>query len=150
MRTESLDKLGYPGYSIQEDAWLINAHGRMIGGSLNRQVRLQRPDQDPQWVAIAWLVATVFVPNPYGYFYVSYKDGNSSNMNAWNLGWSPTKHTPAHKKNEILKLLVDGLDVYEVAKAVRSNVGYVRTIAAERLRELERADKLMQRIENPE
>lgn len=48
------------------------------------------------------LVATLFIPNPNGYRYVRYKDGNKENLSIDNLYWSP------YKQDLMLKKVVPG------------------------------------------
>lgn len=138
MRIVDLDVYGWPGYKLREDGWLVNQHGREIGGNANGQVRMQLGYGDgSSWLSLAWIVAKVFVENPSNYMYVRHKDGNKSNLHYTNLEWWPSKAKFGSKAINILRMLNGDLSVETIAKEVRTSTSYVRAVAAERLKTLQ-------------
>lgn len=141
METKDLAFLGYPGYKVREDGWLINPRGRLIGGNANRQVKLH-----DGFKALAWIVASAFVPNPNGFMFVVFKDGDNQNLHYTNLEWAPRRVHGNTKQAWILARLNEGISVEEIASGLKVSPSYIRGIAARRLRDLEES-KLFQ---NPE
>jgi len=136
MRERDLEFLGYPGYVIREDGWLINPKGRMLSGNLQGQVRLPEQSGGTSWKQLGWLVAKAFIPQSPGCPYLRFKDGNRFNAHHSNLEWSPVAGRSSHKRSAVLQLLLDNHSVEATARLTGCSEQYVRKIAAERYREL--------------
>lgn len=138
MESKDLEFLGHPGYQITEYGWVINPRGRQLRGSINRQIRLGET-----WYNLEWLVAKAFVPNPYGWMYVLFKNGDTSNLHYTNLEWSPRK-VQGKKQAWILRMLREGMPVKEIAKTLKCSQVYIRKIATQRYEDLKQAQEFLE------
>ncbi len=95
---------GFDGYFVNGDGKVFSTlQGTMREVSANRRlngvwvVQLYR-NGSKHPVAVHRLVAEAFVPNPNGYRYVLFRDGDRDNLSAENLYWNRTKSITARGK----------------------------------------------------
>ena len=149
MEKKDLTPHGYPGYWITENGWVINQHGRMLRGSINKQVCLMTSSGVREWRSLAWLVATAFVPQPPGCLHIRYKDGDSDNLHYTNLEWTPIAGRNGSLKASILNQLQEGKSIKEIAQWHNVQPSYVRRIAEARLRELQAIEQMARLTDTP-
>jgi hypothetical protein len=127
---ESLEYLGFPGYSVDSRGWVINASEVVLRGNQNGQVSLINSEGKQVWKKLAWLVATVFVENPNDYLYVLHSNGDYQNNDYRNLEWTNSRSKKNPKLVEMLRIWREYniRDPYKVAEMLNVSVAYVKWI----------------------
>ena len=77
-------------YVVYEDGSIENCKGRLLSPVLSTKGYLKvglTVKGERKFYYVARLVAEEFIPNPNGYKYVGFKDGNKENCSADNLYW---------------------------------------------------------------
>ncbi len=92
-------KLNVPEhYDIREDGTIFNMKtGKQILTENKDRIALF-DSYDVYRYAPKVLIATKYVPNPHNYIYIDFIDGDSNNISASNLKWSPKARTSVYEK----------------------------------------------------
>lgn len=128
-----------PGY---EGRYLISSNGEVFSRLSNKilkhnvsssgyhTVELFKGDGTPsKRVLIHRLVASVFIPNPYGYPQVNHKDENKANNTAENLEWCTAKYNMNYgQMGKIRHTFIDYTNPIYKENAIRNSMAMRRPV----------------------
>jgi hypothetical protein len=81
--------LEFPGWFVKEDGTVISNEGKIKPTYVSTKAGITCVifylGRTPVWRGVAKLVANAYIPNPNGWKYVTYKDGDKSNVHVNNL-----------------------------------------------------------------
>lgn len=102
--------------------------GKIVPVYKNGTVRLRHVNGTSTTVLAHRLVAQAFVPNPNGYKYVRFKDGNSKNRRAENLEWFKAINPMSKETKEILLLKERGTPTRMIAEMFNKSPQYINRV----------------------
>lgn len=90
---------------------------------------------------VSRILATIFVPNPNGYTFVNFKDGNNQNVDISNLSWEPTPNRQINSTMTSIaeRKALEGLKGSDYQHRYNSLVGEDGLTHAKRFRERQKA-----------
>lgn len=119
----------FQGYWVMEDGRLVRwGDGSDVRVYTNGTVQLKALNGIRHNISMHRLVALAFVPNPHGWTFVVFKDGDPTNRRASNLEWSYSAKPVSPKTKEIVFLKESGWGTTQVALEMRVTTQYVNRV----------------------
>jgi len=128
-RVKSEDVVEYYGYWIYNDGTIVDREkGNVVPVYANGCVRLKKPSGTIGQPAAHTIIARCFVPNPEGYSYVRFKDGDPENRSAANLEWYRSPKPISGRTKEIIRLHESGSSNADIAYMMGVRPQYVHRV----------------------
>jgi len=135
LRKVPLTWWGFDGGTLWEDGLVELDSGRRIEKPYpTGQIALySRAEGKSKSVSLAKMVGEAFVPNPEGWRYIKFKDGNPMNCSADNLEWCPKRPRRSRRelwqhRDTIICMHVDGKSVGEIASTLGCGWSFTKDI----------------------
>ncbi|MNP05271.1 hypothetical protein D3C76_972180 [compost metagenome] len=128
-RVKSEDKSDYVGYWLYDNGDIVKRDdSTVIPVYTNGTARLKNADGKVVVVNAVKLIASTFVPNPNGYRFIIFKDGNRNNRAASNLEWRYAVRELSDETREMIRLWELKTSTTDIAHTFGKTPQYVNRV----------------------